>query len=51
MNADERWFRAALEGDEPPAPAHGPTPWPAGQRGLYLRLTADAVSERRLLEA
>jgi nitroimidazol reductase NimA-like FMN-containing flavoprotein (pyridoxamine 5'-phosphate oxidase superfamily) len=27
------------------------TPWPEGQRNLYLRLTPDTVTGRRLLEA
>jgi nitroimidazol reductase NimA-like FMN-containing flavoprotein (pyridoxamine 5'-phosphate oxidase superfamily) len=27
------------------------TPWPEGQRSLYLRLTPDTVTGRRLLEA
>ena len=40
-----------VESDDLPAPEHRPTPWPAGQRGLYLRLTPDAVTGRRLLEA
>ena len=40
-----------VESDELPAPEDRPTPWPAGQRGLYLRLTPRAVTGRRLLEA
>lgn len=28
-----------------------PTPWPEGQRSLYLRMTPDKVTGRRLLEA
>ena len=28
-----------------------PTPWAEGERSLYLRLTADSVTGRRLLEA
>jgi hypothetical protein len=40
-----------LDSDELPALEDRPTPWPAGQRGLYLRLTPDAVTGRRLLEA
>ena len=40
-----------VESDELPPPEGRPTPWPAGQRGLYLRLTPRAVTGRRLLEA
>ena len=40
-----------VESDELPSPEDRPTPWPAGQRSLYLRLTPDAVTGRRLLEA
>jgi len=37
--------------DELPPPEDRPTPWPEGLRSLYLRLTPDAVTGRRLLEA
>jgi hypothetical protein len=37
--------------DELPPVDARPTPWPEGQRSLYLRLTADLVTGRRLLEA
>jgi uncharacterized protein len=40
-----------VESDELPAPEDRPTPWPAGQRSLYLRLTPRTVTGRRLLEA
>ena len=40
-----------LESDKLPPPQDRPTPWPEGQRSLHLRLTADAVTGRRLLEA
>jgi nitroimidazol reductase NimA-like FMN-containing flavoprotein (pyridoxamine 5'-phosphate oxidase superfamily) len=37
--------------DDLPAEGERPTPWPKGQRSLHLRLTPDAVTGRRLLEA
>jgi uncharacterized protein len=37
--------------EELPSLEDRPTPWPEGQRSLYLRLTADSVTGRRLLEA
>jgi nitroimidazol reductase NimA-like FMN-containing flavoprotein (pyridoxamine 5'-phosphate oxidase superfamily) len=40
-----------LDSDEVPTLQGRPTPWPEGQRSLYLRLTPDAVTGRRLLEA
>jgi hypothetical protein len=40
-----------VEGDDVPSPESRPTPWPEGQRTLLLRLTPDAVTGRRLLEA
>jgi nitroimidazol reductase NimA-like FMN-containing flavoprotein (pyridoxamine 5'-phosphate oxidase superfamily) len=40
-----------VENDDLPAPEARPTPWPEGQRTLYLRLTPDLVTGRRLLEA
>lgn len=40
-----------LDSDEVPTLESRPTPWPEGQRSLYLRLTPDAVTGRRLLEA
>ena len=40
-----------VETDELPHPQDRPTPWPEGQRSLYLRLTPDIVTGRRLLEA
>ena len=40
-----------VESEELPTLKDRPTPWPEGQRSLYLRLTPDRVSGRRLLEA
>ena len=40
-----------LEEGDLPDPDARPTPWPEGQRSLHLRLTVDAVTGRRLLEA
>ena len=41
----------AVDSDELPTPEPRPTPWAEGQRTLYLRLTPDLVTGRRLLEA
>ena len=40
-----------VESSDLPPPDDRPSPWPAGQRTLYLRLTPDTVTGRRLLEA
>jgi uncharacterized protein len=40
-----------VELDDLPAVEARPTPWPSGQRTLYLRLTPVEVTGRRLLEA
>ena len=40
-----------VESDELPPLEDRPTPWPEGQRTLYLRLTPETVTGRRLLEA
>jgi hypothetical protein len=40
-----------VETDDLPAPEARPTPWAEGQRTLHLRLTPDAITGRRLLEA
>ncbi len=42
---------AALGGVMGAAPEARPVPWPKSQRTLYLRLTPDEVTGRRLLEA
>jgi uncharacterized protein len=41
----------SVENDDLPGPDSRPTPWPQGQRTLYLRLTPGLVTGRRLLEA
>jgi nitroimidazol reductase NimA-like FMN-containing flavoprotein (pyridoxamine 5'-phosphate oxidase superfamily) len=41
----------AVDSDELPTLEPRPTPWAEGQRTLYLRLTPDLVTGRRLLEA
>jgi len=40
-----------VESDDVPALEDRPTPWPEGHRTLHLRLTPDAVTGRRLIEA
>lgn len=40
-----------VSSDDLPPVDERPTPWPEGQRSLYLRLTPDLVTGRRLLEA
>ena len=42
---------AAMEGDDLAPGDPRPTPWVEGQRTLYLRLTPEVVTGRRLLEA
>jgi hypothetical protein len=39
-----------VESDDLPPDDDRPSPWPAGQRTLYLRLTPDEVTGRRLLD-
>ncbi len=41
----------AVENDDVRALGELPTPWPEGHRTLHLRLTPDAVTGRRLIEA
>jgi len=41
----------AVDTDDLPASEARPRPWPEGQRTLHLRLTSEAVTGRRLLEA
>jgi hypothetical protein len=40
-----------VEIDQLPPPEDRPTPWPEGLRSLFLQLTPDTVTGRRLLEA
>ena len=41
----------ALDNEELPPTQARPTPWPEGQRSLYLRLAAEQVTGRRLIGA
>ncbi len=50
-NVVVRGHSDVVDPDDLPHEAKRPTPWAAGQRTLYLRLTPSSVSGRRLLEA